>query len=1025
MQVVKTVRITCLFLLMTCSFIGYGQRLIKGSVKSTSGEPLTGASILVKGTSQGTVTDVDGNFQLQIAESDRSSVLVVSFIGFNSQELAIGDRTQFDIVLQEDLAQLEEVVITGYTAQDKEKITGAVNSVTGDMLAKLPVPSIDQALQGRAPGVVVSQNTGAPGEGVSVRIRGVGSINSANNPLYIVDGIPTFDLTGFSTQDIESINVLKDASAAAVYGARAANGVVIVTTKSGKSSQPQVTINSQVGIQRPSRLIEMTDTREYVNIYNEAAINDNATKTNPIFFRDLITDDISSTLPNVDYIDAILQDALLQTHSVSLSGGDDKTRYFISGNYFNQEGIIKSSEFERLSGRVNVNSKLKGWLSAGVNLNISKSTTDLIGSSGDGAGGNGGSVIRYAFFRTPAIPIYDANGEFTDKPDRFDLFGDGYSPVGMLAYNNNRRINNQVFGKVFLEIQPIENLKFISNIGVDINHQNQRRFDRNWGTANRINNPNQLSVWASRFQTFTFSNFATYDRSFDAHHFNFLIGTEAIKASAYGLFANERSFVDQDPNLVYLGNGLGLKINEESQSANSLLSFFAKVDYDWNEKYVASVTARRDGSSRFGPENRWGNFYAGSVGWRVDREPFLMDNSVIDKLFVRVGYGSIGNQEIQNYAYTVKLSSGYNYVFGDTKATGYGIAELGNSEIKWETSNQLNAGVDLIVMNGNLSVSLDYFRKITDDLLIKQPIATSAGSAAPPWVNNGKILNRGFEIAITYANQIRDFNYSISLNGATLHNEVLEVFAPIPGGAIGSDRVTRTEVGHPIGSFYMYEMEGIFQNEGEIFTHAIQGINIDPGDVMFKDQNSDGFINGDDRAHVGSAIPKVTAGLNASLGYKNFDLSLFFQGAYGQKIFSVLNRDIEGFYRPFNVTQRYYDNRWTGPGTSDEYPRASWDASGNNARFSTRFLESGSYTRLKNLQVGFTVPASATSRLKISSLRIYFSGTNLLTFTKYSGMDPEMTTSDNARNENDRASGMDWGTYPSAKSYNLGVNLTL
>ena len=1020
----KAVKIFCLFLLMTCSLIGYGQRAIKGSVKDAAGQPLIGASILVKGTSQGTVTDVDGNFQLQVSEADGNSTLLISFIGYNSQEIAIGDRTEFSIVLAEDQTQLSEIVITGYTAQDKEKITGAVNSVSGDVIAKLPVPSIDQALQGRAPGVVVSQNTGAPGEGVSVRIRGVGSINSANNPLYIVDGIPTFDMTGFSTQDIESINVLKDASAAAVYGARAANGVVIVTTKGGKSSRPQVTINSQFGIQRPSRLIEMADTEEYITIYNEAAVNDNAGKTNPIFFRKLITDDIRATLSNVDYVDAILQDATLQSHSISLSGGDDKTRYFVSTNYFGQEGIIKSSEFERISGRVNINSKLKDWLSAGVNLNISKSTTNLIGSSGDGAGGNGGSVIRYAFFRTPAIPIYDAEGNFTDKPERFDLFGDGYSPVGMLAYNNNERINNQVFGKAFLEIKPLENLKIVSNFGIDINHQNQRRFDRNWGTDNRINNPNQLSVWASRFQTFTFSNFATYNRDFDVHHFSFLLGTEAIKANSYGVFANERSFVDQDPNLVYLGNGLGLKLNQESRSGNSLLSFFGKIDYDWDEKYVASATVRRDGSSRFGPQNRWGNFYAGSLGWRVDREAFLMNNNMIDKLFIRVGYGSIGNQEIQNYAYTDKIGSGYNYPFGDVKATGYGIAELGNSQIKWETSNQLNAGADLVMLDGKLSFSFDYFRKITDDLLIKQPIASSAGSAAPPWVNNGKILNRGFELAVTYTNNIRDFNYSVSLNGATLHNEVLEVFAPIPGGAIGSDRVTRTEVGYPIGSFYMYEMEGIFQDEGEIFTHAIQGLNIDPGDVMFKDQDGNGYIDGDDRAHVGSAIPKVTAGLNASLGYKNFDLSLFFQGAYGQKIFSVLNRDIEGFYRPFNVTQRYYDNRWTGSGTSNEYPRASWDASGNNARFSTRFLEDGSYTRLKNVQLGFTVPNSLTNRLRITSLRIYFSGTNLLTFTKYSGMDPEMTTSDNARSENDRAAGMDWGTYPSAKSYNLGVNLT-
>jgi TonB-linked SusC/RagA family outer membrane protein len=1000
------------------------QSLIKGSVKSTTGEALVGASVLIKGTTHGTVADVEGNFQLDVDAASINSALVISFIGYVSQELPIGDRTVFDVVLAEDQTTLNEIVITGYTSQNKETVTGAITSVSEELITRLPVPSIDQALQGRAPGVVVSQNTGAPGEGVSVRIRGVGSINSGNNPLYIVDGIPTTDMTGFSTQDIESITVLKDASAAAVYGSRAANGVVVVTTKKGKSSRTQVQISSQYGIQQPSRLIDMTNTADYVTIYNEAATNDNATKTNPLFFRKLITDDLRPGLADVDYIDEIMQDGVLQSHSISVSGGEEKTQYFVSANYFDQEGIVKSSNYDRVSGRMNISSQVRDWLRTGVNLNISKSTTNLIGSSGDGAGGNGGSVIRYAFFRTPAIPIYDESGNFTDKPERFDLFGDGYSPVGMLAYNNNERTNNQVFGKFFVDLALFEGFVFTSNFGVDINHQNQRRFDRNWGTDNRINNPNQLSVWANRYQTFTFSNFATYEKLFGEHRFNFLIGTEAIQVRNYEVFANERSFPDQDPNLVYLGNGLGLPTNQENKNGNTLLSFFAKVDYDWKQKYVASITGRRDGSSRFGPENRWGNFYAGSLGWRVDRESFLMDSKFINKLFLRVGYGSIGNQEIANYAYTDKINPGYNYAFGNAKGTGYAVSDLGNSRIKWETSNQLNAGVDLEILEGTLAVSFDYFNKITDDLLIKQPIASSAGQAEAPWVNNGKILNRGFEVAITYANEIGDFNYSVNINGATLHNEVLEVNAPTPGGAIGSDKITMTEEGYPIGSFYLYEMEGIFQDEGEIFTHAIQGNSIKPGDVMFKDQNGDGYIDGEDRVHSGSPIPKLTAGLNVSLGYKNFDLSLFFQGAYGQKIFSVLNRDIEGFYRPFNVTQRYFDNRWTGPGTSNEYPRASWDASGNNTKYSTRFLDDGSYTRLKNLQIGYTVPQTVIDRLHLVSLRVYFSGTNLLTLTKYAGMDPEMTTSDNARGEGDRASGMDWGTYPSAKSYNMGVNLT-
>lgn len=1012
-------------LLIITTQAAYAQTVVSGTVRDSYGEGLPGANIYITGTSIGTFSDASGNFQLGIPAAYKDSTVTISMIGFASQYIVVGNRTTIDVVLTEDVTALQEIVITGYTTQEKDKITGSVATISSEALVKVPVPSIDQALQGRAPGVVVSQNTGAPGEGVSIRIRGVGSINSGNYPLYIIDGVPTLDITGFATQDIESISILKDASAAAMYGARAANGVVVVTTKSGKGKAPTISVNMQTGIQKASRLVDMANTAEYVDIFNEAASNDNEGKTNPIFLRPLITDDIASTLPDVDYIDAILQNALLQSHSISFSGEENKTRYFFSVNYFDQEGIIKSSDYNRLSGRVNISTSIKDWLRAGVNLNLSQATTNLIGSSGDGAGGNGGSVIRYAFFRTPAIPIYDATGAFTDKPERFDFFGDGYSPVGMLAYNQNKRMTDQLFGKVFLDFTLAKDLKFTSTLGFDVNHYKQRRFDRNWGTDDRINNPNQLSVWSDKYQTYTFTNLLSYTLWLNEHKLDFVGGTEAIKVRNEYFFANEREFPDQSENLVYLGNGLGQRVNDESTSGNALLSYFGRIEYSLLEKYNASITLRRDGSSRFGPGNRWGTFYAASAGWRLDREAFMDNNDLFDKIFIRAGYGVIGNQEIGDYAFTDKIGSGYNYVFGNSKANGYAVSALGNNNVKWESSSQLNAGVDFAMLTGKLTISVDYFNKITSDLLVKQPIASSAGEADAPWVNNGKILNRGLELAVSYTGKAgRKLNYAVSANAATLHNEVLEVSTPITGGAIGSDRVTLTEEGHPIGSFYMYEMEGIFQSDAQIFTHAYQGANIKPGDVMFKDQDKDGDIDANDRAHVGSAIPKVTAGLSVNLNYQNWDLSIFFQGAYGQKIFSVLNRDIEGFYRAFNVTKRYYDNRWTGPGSTNDYPRASWDGSGNNARFSTRFLEDGSYTRLKNIQLGYTVPGTVLEKIRVSGLRIYFSATNLLTFTKYSGMDPEMTVSDNARDESDRAMGMDWGTYPSAKSFNLGINLT-
>lgn len=1014
-----------LFAAVLFAQLSVAQTLVKGSVRNVAGEPVIGANVYIKGTTTGTQADAGGLFQLLIPAEIDNPVLVISSIGYATEEIPVGARTSFDVQLSEDLQVLQQIVVTGYTAEDRKGITGAVSTVKSESLTAVPVPTIDQALQGRAAGVVVAQNTGAPGEGVAVRVRGVGSINSGNYPLYIVDGIPTLDISAISPHDIQSLTVLKDASAAAVYGARAANGVVVITTNSGSDGEPEVRINSQIGVQELSRKIKMVNTRQYIDIYNEAANNDNATKTNPLFFRKLITEDIAATLADIDHVDAIMQTGVLQSHTFSVSGSQDKTRYFLSGSYFDQEGIIKASAHKRIAGRINIDSEIKKWLTAGVNVNLSRSTTDFIGSSGDGAGGNGGSVIRYAFFRTPALPIYNEDGSFLDKPERFDLFGDGYNPVGMLAYNQNRKISDRLFGKVYLKLAPFEGFTFNTNVGVDFENSNQRRFDRTWGTDNRINGTNRLLVGEGRYSSLTVSNFLTYKRSFGRHGLDLLLGTEAIDVNSYFIESSQRNFPDQTRSLVYLGNGLGQIETHESQGGNTLASFFARIGYDLDDRFLASVTVRRDGSSRFGPDNRWGTFYAASAGWRLERESFLENSGVIGSMLLRAGYGAIGNQEIGNYAYTDQLSSNVYYPFGNVRTAGYSITMLGNSQIKWETSKQLNIGTDVELRNGNLSFSLDYFRKVTTDMLMRQPLPSSVGQASFIWVNNGDVLNRGFELVVNYSNNLGKLNYSISANGATLHNEVLRLDTPpVADGYVGSEAMTLTEEGHPIGSFYLLEMEGIFQTTAEIFTHAYQGNNIQPGDVKYKDQDGNSIIDGNDRTHVGSPIPKVTAGLNINLNYGRWDLSMFWHGAYGQKILSVLNRDIEGFYRPFTVTERYYKNHWTGPGTSNEFPRASWDASGNNTRFSSRFIEDGSYTRLKNLQIGYTLPGGVVSQYGFKSVRIYFSGTNLLTLTRYHGLDPEMTVSDNAKGRADTAFGMDWGTYPAARSYNIGVNLT-
>lgn len=1011
-------------ILTTFALAGFAQAqtLVKGKVSDAAGEPLIGVSIYLKGTSSGASTDMDGLYQLSIPANVENGVLVVSAIGYISQEVAISGRSEVNILLEEDTQTLSEVVITGYATEDRYKVTGAVATVKAATLNTLPVPTLDQALQGRVPGVTVTQNTGAPGEGVSIRVRGVGSANSGNYPLWIVDGLPLLNISLISMNDVEDMTILKDASAAALYGSRAANGVVIVTTKSGKGRTPQIQFNSQIGVQQPSRLLDMANKDQYVKIYNEAAATDNIGKSG-IFVRPLISDGVAQTFSDVNHVDEIMRDALIQNYGLSFSGSDEKTNYLLSLNYFDQEGIIMGSDFKRFTARINVSTQVKKWLEVGATMNGSRNVKNIIPSSGDGAGGNGGSVIRYAFFRTPGIPVKDANGDFVDLPTYPGFLGDGYNPVGMLTYNQNKQIANELFSRFFLRFTPLPGLKITTNFGFDINGTNQRRFDRNWGTSNRINNPNRLVVMEWLGQSAIFNTYVNYDKSFGKHNFSFILGTEAIKDQTHYTEGTDSDFPDQKKSLVYLGSGEGNKTNSESQSGSALLSYFGKVSYDFDEKYLASLTLRRDGSSRFGPANRWGTFYAGSLGWELKKE-FFEDVNWMNRFLLRAGYGKIGNQEIGNYAYLATLGTSYYYPFGNTGNIGYAVSQLGNERVKWESSTQLNVGFDLEIFDASTLITVDYFNKITSDMLVRQPLAPSSGTAGWPYVNNGKMQNTGIELGISHQRQIGDFTVRVSGNMATLHNEVLEMDRPIQGGAIGSDFVTLTEEGYPLGSFYLYEMEGIFQNASDIITHANQGNGIEPGDVKYKDTDDDTFITGNDRVHAGSAIPKVNAGLTIDVSYKSFSLNVFFQGAYGHKIFSVLNRDLEGFYRPFNVTQRYYDNHWTGEGSTNSFPRASWDASGNNNLFSTRFLENGSYTRLKNVQLTYRLPKAFLERYGFSGASVFISGTNLLTWTKYQGLDPEMTVSDNAKAQGELAAGMDWGTYPSARTYSAGVSLT-
>ena len=1001
---------------------------LKGTVKDAkTGELLIGVNIIVEGSQTGTVTDLDGNF---VISAPADGTLKISYIGYKTQQVKFSGQKTLDIQLESDSKTIDEIVVVGYSVQKKRDVLGAISKVGSNELSKIPVASAQQALQGRIAGVNVAAQTGAPGAPISVRIRGVNSIGLGNEPLYIVDGIPIEGaLNNIPPGEIETMTVLKDASSAAIYGSRATNGVILITTKSGKSGDARITYNTQIGFQTHGRLTKMATTDQYIKLYNEAATADNK---GSIVQRSLIEGNWVKDFPNVSHIDEIFQTAPLQLHELSISGGNEKTTYLISAAYYNQDGIIKNTGYQRANVRSNISSDVKKWLQVGLNVSGSISNNRLVSSSGDGSAGEGGSVVRYALYRNPSIPVYNAAGNYVDLPSEYygdavynSFFGDGYSPEGLAANTDRTKKIKTLLatGNVLVKFTP--DLLWKTTAGIDYNVTDKREYNKTWGTANRINSTNGLNISSEGSSNWTINSTLNYSVNWNENsNLSALVGTEAVKQTANGLYLSDSQFANTDPDFLYIGKGLGTKTGNQSEWGSSLLSFFGNVNYNYKQKYYVSGILRRDGSSRFSDGHKWGTFYSVSAGWNLDSEDFIKDLSDINKLKLRAGYGSIGNQNIPLYSYYDRYGSQYYYTFGGTSYNGYAQTTLGNIDLKWETNNQFNAGVDLEMLKGTWGATLDYYYKITNDMLLPASYPPSVGKASPPYINSkGNVLNTGVDIEVFYRKQYKDAGFTITLNGGFLHNEVLNIDAPYYAGTVDTGiSATKTDVGQPIGSFYLYKMDGIFQNEAEILTSAYQGKNIKPGDVKYVDINNDNVIDAKDRDFAGSAIPVINAGLNLSGNYKGFDLSAFFQGAFGQKLFSQVNYDIEGYYRGFNVTERYYLEHWTGEGTSNTQPRASWAAKSNNVRASTRFLEDGSYVRLKNIQLGYTLPN--TRKFRLQSVRLYVAATNLLTFTGYTGFDPEMTVSTNSASQGDLANGIDWGTYPVAKNYTFGLNIS-
>lgn len=1013
---------------------------VSGRVVSSTGDPLAGATVRVKGGTAVTTTDIAGGFSLMAPED---GTLVISYVGYQQLEVAIGGRVRMDVTLTALPGNINEVVVIGYGTAKKKDLTGAVSTIGAKDVDGLPVGGTAQIMQGKAAGVAVTQVTGAPGDGVSIIIRGQSSFgNSA--PLYVIDGIPTSDgINEIAPDDVESISVLKDAASASIYGARAANGVVLITTKKGSAGKPRLSFNGYSGVQTPAHLIPMADAAQYLNAYNAAAANDFVAGGSGN--RAPLPTGMLDTLPNVNWQKQVLKNAFIGNAQLSIGGGSENTRYIVSADYFNQKGMILNSSYDRFNLHTAITSTLNKIFRVGTNMNLAYSKTRQVGSSGDGytapggAGNPGASIVRYALFRTPVTPVKYPNGpyagQYVDLPQTVggaNVFGDGLNPVALAANTDRNFYNYTLLGDVFLEVTPIKNLTLKSDLGTNFIITDYKQFYPTWGIQRIQNSPNALSQSNTTDFTYNWTNTGNYHLLAGKHDLTLLAGTEIVYNDVKLLAASNTGYPDQSSTFQYLSNGTSLTPGIGGNEANwALSSVFSRVSYQYDGRYLASFNFRRDGSSRLDPTDQWGNFYSGSVGWRIDREAFMQNIKPISLLKLRGSLGQLGDQNaLSDYGYASLVGTDGYYAFGNTPVIASTIKAKGNPNLKWQTSTMADAGMDLGLFNGAFNLSVDYYHKTTTNLLQAPQDPSSAGSvASPAFENNGKIVNRGFEFEAAYRQTVnKNWSWDVNANVTTIHNEVLALLnnQPIPAGRVDNNTfATSTAVGHPVGAFYMLQADGIFQNPLEVFTHAYQGPGIRPGDVKFRDVNGDGVIDQGDRVYAGSPIPNLTYALTGHVAYRNFDLSLFFQGVRGDKIYNQIGMDIEGFYRPFNMTEKVATESWHGPGTSNAIPLLSWTDATNNKQMSTRFLENGDYLKLKNVQLGYNLGSKGLSRLMIRSMRIYASVQNVFSITKYSGLDPEMTTSANAASANDgpKALNIDWGTYPAARTITVGANI--
>ncbi|WP_075602714.1 SusC/RagA family TonB-linked outer membrane protein [Saccharicrinis aurantiacus] len=964
--------------LIVSSSVAAQQSKLSGAVSDTNGNPIPGVSIQVKGSMLGTITDMDGKYALSL-EGNTQSVIVYSFIGMQSQEVVWTNQTTIDVVLLDEVHGLNEVLVVGYGTQEKKDITGAVALVGAEELESRPNTQLGSLIQGRAAGVRVASSSGKPSQGLSIRVRGTNSVTAGSEPLYVIDGIPTSDTRSINPADVETITVLKDASSAAIYGSQGANGVVLITTKKGTTGKPTVTFDAYTGFSEVWNTLHVLNGEQYRDLMTEMGQSTDWNKYNK----------------NTDWQNEIFQRGASQNYQLSMSGKSEQTSYYVSGGWVQQKGAVRSSEMDRANFKINLDQEVNDWLSVGTRIAYTKYRDVDVN---DNNAVNQGGVLTGALNTPSVIGIYNEDGTFTSNP-----FQNWENPVASTDGSEREYNSERFLGNMYVKIQFLKDFNFKSNFGVDNSNGVYDYFldpyRTSYGRAKTgigTNNTDRSSYWMTE-------NILSFNKKIGNHNIEALAGNVIQKYLWENAYITTENFSSDGITTTNGGSIISSAGNTKAEKSN--VSYLSRLNYGFADKYLITANFRADASSVFGEDNRWGYFPSFSTGWRMSQESFMQDISFLNDLKIRAGWGIVGNDQIRNYAHYGTVGSN-NYPIGGSLMPGTYPQTMDNKSLKWEESEQTNIGLDINVFNGRIQFVADAYLRKTRDLLLDAPLPTSTGYTSA-LQNIGNLENKGLEFSLNTTNIDKEIKWTSGFNISFNRNEVTNlVVKSLPmGNVAGRGEAILLEEGQPLGTLYGY---------------VWGGVDPETGNAYYLDSNGESTFNptADDRTVIGNANPDFFYGFSNTLSYKGIGLNIFFEGAHGNDMLNATRIDSEGMIDPKNQLATV-NNRWREPGDVTDIPRASW-ANTDNSRISTRFIEDASYLRLKTVSLSYDLPQSLLSKINLSNVRIYATGENLLTFTNYSGFDPEV----NAFGGSNTMQGIDYGTYPQTRNYIFGLNVT-